>query len=636
MRLGGRGRFGMDKDVFMRSKQHRRLCAAVLIAVLVLTACTPKGQPVSAPTPTDTPVASPTPAGTPPSVPALESTPTERPAPGTTATPAGTPGTPPATSGPTPSPTPSGTPVASTTGGGFNIPPEVAGHDQEWPLANHDYANTRAAVGSSINAANVSQLKVAWTVSLEGTAEWGGGTGNPVVADGVVYFQSMGANVYAVDMQSGRKLWETQYENQIFGPSGPGIGYGKVYVVSRIDRYSALDIKTGKEVWQHSTGTQSATGAFQPSVFDHKVYITTQAASSGHGEQPFHSYQGGSTGEAILLDPDSGQQVWQWQAVEDGFWGNPKVNSGGGLWFPPAIDIEHGVSYWGTGNPSPVPGLKGWPNGSSRPGPNLYTNSLVALDHRTGKLVWYNQVKPHDLFNLDFQISPMLARVKINGNDQDIVIGSGKLGIVYAFDRNTGKTLWSTPVGLHQNDTLQELPVDQSTTWVAPGAWGGVETPMAYADGTAYVLTANLPSPYNATAYDADSPEQALNRSEGGTLYKNGTAELLALDAATGKVLWDHKFDRPAFAGVTIVNDILLTASLDGQVYALARKDGRVVWQWQAPGGTNAWPAVVGDMVIWPFGLGDSPQVIALSLKGNSSVPTPEKLKTPVKTPQGR
>jgi outer membrane protein assembly factor BamB len=526
------------------------------------------------------------------------------------------------------------TPVSSAAT--FDIPPEVAGHENEWPLANHDYANTRAAVGSSINASNVANLKVAWTSPLKGTAEWGGGTGNPVVSDGVVYFQDLAANTYAIDLQSGKQLWEKQFNNAIFGPSGPGIGYGKVYVISRIDRYSALDIKTGDELWQYSTGTQHPSGAFQPLVFDHQVYITTQAASSGKGEIRFHSYQGGSSGVVFLLDPNTGQSSWHWQVVEDGFWGHPEINSGGGLWFPPAIDTQRGISYWGTGNPSPVPGIKGYPNGSSRPGPNLYTNSLVALDHSSGKLVWYNQVKPHDLFNLDFQISPILATVNISGSDQQIVIGSGKLGTIYAFDQETGKTLWSTPIGLHQNDQLAALPLDQSTTWVAPGAWGGIETPMAYADGTIYALTANLPSPYNATAYDADIPEQALNRSEGGTSYYSGTAEIDALDAATGKVVWQRTFDRVAFGGVTVINDLLFTATLDGMVYALSRKDGSVVWQWQAPGGTNAWPAVVGDTIIWPFGLGDQPSMLALRVGGDGALPTPEPARTPVRTPEGK
>ncbi len=524
---------------------------------------------------------------------------------------------------------------AAGSGTAFDIPPEVAGHAAEWPLANHDYANTRAAEGSTITAANVASLGLAWTSPLKGTSEWGGGTGNPIVSDGIVYFQDMGANTYAVDLKTGQLLWETQYKNQIFGPSGPGIGYGRVFIVSRIDRYSALDIQTGREVWQHVTGTQNPTGAFQPYVFDRQVYVTMQAASSGRGEITFDSYKGGSSGVAFLLDPETGQPGWRWQAVEEGFWGRPDVNSGGGLWFPPAIDTERGVTYWGTGNPSPVPGLKGLPNGASRPGPNLYTNSLVALDHRTGELLWYNQVKPHDLFNLDFQVSPMLATVNIGGSEQPIVIGSGKLGAVYGFDRDTGETLWSTPIGLHQNDELSELPVDGSTTWVAPGAWGGVETPMAYADGVVYALTANLPSPYNATAYDAETPEQALNRSEGGTLLENGTAELVALNAATGAIVWTHEFDRVAFGGVTVVNDLVFTATYDGMLYALSRQNGSVVWQWQAPGGTNASPAVVGDTILWPIGLGDSPAVIALSLTSDKPTPTPERQRTPVRTPQG-
>ena len=112
-------------------------------------------------------------------------------------------------------------------------------------------------------------------------------------------------------------------------------------------------------------------------------------------------------------------------------------------------------------------------------------------------------------------------------------------------------------------------------------------------------------------------------------------AQIDAIDAATGEILWTYTFDRIAFSGVTVVNDLLFTATLDGMVYALSRNDGKVVWQWQAPGGTNAWPAVAGDTIVWPFGLGDSPSVIALKLGGTGSIPTPEQQRTPVLTPEG-
>jgi len=517
----------------------------------------------------------------------------------------------------------------------FDVPPEIAGHEQEWPLGNHDYANTRAAVGATINAANVNTLGLAWTAELKGGAEWGGAAGNPLIVDGVVYFEDLNANISAVDFKTGKLVWKKSYSNKIFGPSGPGIGYGKLFVLTRLDRYAALDLKSGDELWTYDTGIEVTAGAFQPSVFDHQVYLATQAASSGKGRIIWHSYKGGSSGVVLATDPETGKVRWQWQVVEDGFWGNPEINSGGGLWYPAAIDTQRGVTYWGTGNPSPIPGLKGYPNGSSRPGPNLYTNSLVALDHRSGKMRWYNQVKPHDLFNLDFQISPILATVKIGSQDTDIVIGAGKNGVVYGFDRGTGQTLWKTPVGDHKNDELSALPLTDETIWVAPGAWGGVETPMAYADGVLYVPTVNLPSPYNATAYDAETPEQALNRSEGGTILKDGNFEVDALDGATGRVLWQQKFDRVGFGGVTVVNDLIFTASLDGVIYALSRTDGHVVWQWQAPGGTNAWPAVAGDTIIWPIGIGPHPMVVALRLQTHHPTPTPEQQRTPVKTPEG-
>jgi outer membrane protein assembly factor BamB len=158
---------------------------------------------------------------------------------------------------------------------------------------------------------------------------------------------------------------------------------------------------------------------------------------------------------------------------------------------------------------------------------------------------------------------------------------------------------------------------------------------MAYADGIIYTVVVNLASPYTWTAFDSETPEQALNRSEGGTLLETGTAEVNALDAATGEILWRVDFDRVSFSGMTVVNDLLFTATLDGMIYALSRDNGSVLWQYQAPGGTNALPAVAGDTIVWPIGIGSDPKIIALRPGGNALVPTPPQQRTPVHTPEG-
>src|SRR5436305_15250261 len=131
--------------------------------------------------------------------------------------------------------TPEATPEATAEASPFSIPPEIAGHEQEWPLGNHDYANTRVAVNSSINAANVNTLGAAWTFSIPAGGSYGAAAGNPVISGGRVYVQDLTANTYALDLATGNQLWKAEYNNGILGPGGPGIGYGKVFVVSRVD-----------------------------------------------------------------------------------------------------------------------------------------------------------------------------------------------------------------------------------------------------------------------------------------------------------------------------------------------------------------------------------------------------------------
>lgn len=493
------------------------------------------------------------------------------------------------------------------------IPPEIANNDSDWPLANRDYRNTRAVFNSRINSATVNNLEVAWAFPIPGRSNFGAAASAPVIAAGVVYFQDLESNVFALDLLTGAVIWEQRYNNGVIGPNGPGIGYGKVFVTSGVESFAALDMRTGTEVWSVSTN-ERPTGAIQPYVYGGLVYFTTQAGVAGEGEErSYRGYAGGTSGHILALNPETGETVWDFQTIEEGFWGNPEVNSGAGVWYPPAIDTSTGLTFWGTGNPAPFPGTFQFPNASSIEEPALYANTMLALQHDTGELVWYNYVNPNDLFDLDFQISPVLASVQFGGQQREIVIGTGKLGRVIAFDRETGEIIWETLVGIHQNDDLSEIPPGESVI-VYPGILGGVETPIAYADNTVYVPVMNLPTEHAADGWGAADGVEALAAANARTAAGQGTSEVVALNATNGQILWSHEFGSDMYGGVTIVNDLLFVATYDGMIYALNRATGETVWSYQAPGGINAWPAVANDTIVWPVGAGGQPSLVALRL----------------------
>ncbi len=507
------------------------------------------------------------------------------------------------------------------------VPPDIEQSSSEWPLANRDYANTRAALDAEISSENVDSLDVAWAVEITGVGPFGGAASNPIIVNGVVYLQDLASNIYAVDFESGELLWFADYSNAVIGPNGPGAGYGRIYAATGVDTFAALHMETGQEIWS-ITFEDRATGANQPYAFGNTVLFGTQAGIGGEGEMQYEGYQGGLSGFILAFDPDTGEELWDFQVVEEGFWGNPEINSGGGLWYPPGIDIETGATFWGTGNPAPFPGTVDFPNGSSRPGDNLYTNTMLAFDYQSGEMLWYNQVLPHDIFDLDFQISPVLLTAEIDGQERDIVIGTGKLGKVYAFDRESGEILWETPVGHHENDDLDEIPLGEVVV-VYPGQLGGVETPISSADGILYLQVGNWGTPYTATGWGAETGPESVPRSEGRMDLNHGTGEIVAIDANTGEIVWitDVKL---GFGGTTVVNDLVFTSSLDGSIYALSREDGSIIWEYVAPGGINAWPAVAGDTIIFPIGIGGNPVLLALRLAGEGEVPTPEQQRTPV------
>jgi outer membrane protein assembly factor BamB len=489
--------------------------------------------------------------------------------------------------------------TALANNNGDSIPPEVADHAEDWPLPNKDYENTRATVDSAITSKNILDLGVAWSFSIPGIGAYGAASSNPIIVGDVVYFQDLRCNVFALDLETGDVRWSKFYNvTDVVGPNGPAVGWGKVFVAKDLYNVTALNAETGEVVWSTLISNVSTTGIdIQPSVYDGLVYVSTVP---GTGDV---FYAPGGIGVISALDAETGDVVWNFSTVDSpDLWGNKEVNSGGGSWYPPSIDLETGIMFWGIANPAPFPGTEEWPSGTSRPGPNLYTDSMMALDHATGEMIWFRQVLAHDLFDHDFQISPILAELDVKGVHQKVVFGAGKMGKVYAFNRSSGEVLWSTVVGEY-DETAQLDSLPNGTTRIFPGVLGGVETPMAYHDGILYVPVVNMFSDWTPTALDSSTID-----------FSNGTGELVAIDAATGKILWIKLFETMNLGGATVINDLVFTAEYDGTIHAFKADSGEEVFELKAPAGINGWPAVAKDSIIWPAGAGEEPSLFALRL----------------------
>jgi alcohol dehydrogenase (cytochrome c) len=520
---------------------------------------------------------------------------------------------PPATS---PTITTTVTPTSTSTPQNNPIPPEVSQYAKDWPLSNKDYSNTRATVDSAINSSNVNTLGVAWIFNVpSGQSTFGSISTSPIIMGDDVYIQDLGNNTMALDLITGQQKWQTVYNLSNTGPNGASVAYGKVFVSAGPYDIVALDSVTGQELWKTTLvdiakdPSQGVNGIdIQTTAYDGLVYVSTVPGNTGV------FYAGGGMGVLYALDQNTGEVVWSFNTIKDtNLWGHPEINSGGGAWYSPAIDVNSGMTYWGIANVAPFPGQrqgpgidKDYPNGSSRPGANLYTQSLLALDHKSGDLKWYNQVWPHDISDYDLQIPPILASANYAEKQQDIVLAAGKMGVVYAMNRDTGALIWETEVGEHNgNDKLASYPTD-STITILPGILGGVETPMAYADGVVYVQANNLAVDYT------NGLDLRLHP------FTENTSDLVAIDVNTGHVLWDIKLPGGGYGGATVVNDLVFTGTFDGMLYAFNRTTGAQLWSYKAPAAVNAWPSFARDMVVWPIAGTGTPSIIGFKLGSTS------------------
>jgi outer membrane protein assembly factor BamB len=492
-----------------------------------------------------------------------------------------------------------------------------------WTLPGGNLANTRD-VASPITSSNVSTLGVAWCVPVESTGVTraaglaDGYVTTPVVVNSVVYTQDQESNVMAIKLATGKVLWTHNYNSLNGGPDGVNVVGGTVYAATD-SAAVALSAATGRQLWSRTLTGNDHEGIDMAPGYNHgTVYVSTVPVNPNKGE-----YLGGAKATLWALNAATGAPEWSWDEVQN-LWGNPGINSGGGLWDPPSFDAQGNI-YIGIANPGPI-GQSGWPRGypwgTSRPGPNLYTDSVVKLSP-AGKLLWYYQLTPHDLFDWDLQNSPVLT----TAHGQPVVIDGGKAGILIELNARTGKLIWKLPVGVHRGPGNAGLLTQNATPAspvplparfdLEPGVFGGVESQLATNGSTTFAAVNNLAVPLtaNGVAESSKAFQAAIPKA---------TGEMIAVNQDTGKIEWDTKLPSSPYGASAVTNNVVFTTTYSGHLYAFNATTGTVLLNTPLSAGSNAPVTIDGDYVITGAAvpLSGKALIIAYKLGAKGKLPT--------------
>lgn len=455
---------------------------------------------------------------------------------------------------------------------------DAARSKESWLHPNHDYAGARFVEANQITSANAATLR---PVCLYQSKERVPAQTSPLVYEGVLYFTTTHYTV-AIDATDCRLRWEylwTARAKEVFPPNrGAAIKDGKLVRGTPDGYLIALSLQTGALLWsqQIADSKQGYFFSMPPLIYQDLVVIGT-AGSEWAAK--------GWVGAFRLSD---GTAVWKFKTIPDPgepgseTWGkDPEIaaHGGGSVWTPFAFDQEKGWIYVPVGNPAPDF------YDEARPGANLYTSSLVALDVRTGKMQWYFQTVPHDVHDWDLpQVSPVFA-TSVSGKKRNVVAASGKDGLLRLIDRDTHELLYTVPFITREN---VDVPLGDAVR-VCPGPLGGAEW-----NGPAYDPATNtLFEPANdwcaIIQKDSKPPHFDAEFYMGGLPHLDpwdkARGRLTAFDASTGKERWRYDASKPMLAGVTATSSgLLFTGETAGDVIALDAGSGKVLYRFHAGG----------------------------------------------------
>jgi PQQ-dependent dehydrogenase (methanol/ethanol family) len=452
-------------------------------------------------------------------------------------------------------------------------PAAGAAVDRGWPGYNNDLYGQRFSALKEINKANVANLKQVCSIKLQ---DGGSFHASPIVVDGAMYVTTARDTV-ALDPVTCAQKWRHSFvsaDEDVF-PNNRGVAYdnGRLFRGTATGVFFALDAATGKVLWTTQVGN-GGIGEFisaAPVAWGGLVFV------------PVAGSDWGVRGRVVALDAATGREAWRFNTIPTGdetgadTWQNKlsTLTGGGGMWTTLTLDPSTGELLAPVGNPAPDL------DASYRPGDNLFTDSIISLNARDGKLRWYHQHKKNDSIDHDVSAAPVVFR---DPNLRDILAFAGKDGRLVALDRNSHEVLYSTPVTTIENINAV---ADEKGQHVCPGLLGGVE--------------------WNGPAYDPKSNTLFTGAVDWCTTFKKGKPKyvqgelffggdpvmdekvnggwITAVNASTGETRWKYKTDFPVVSGVTpTAGGVVFAGDTSGRFFGLDSDSGKPLYTLETKG----------------------------------------------------
>ncbi|MGE0822597.1 MAG: PQQ-binding-like beta-propeller repeat protein [Candidatus Binatia bacterium] len=507
--------------------------------------------------------------------------------------------------------------------------------DTNWPSYNGTVNGQRYSPLDQINTQNVAALTEVCRLKVDDAGTFQAGL---IQIDGVLYLTNA-HDTLAVDATNCTVRWRNVYkpEQAEVYQINRGVAYanGKLFRGTPDARLLAIDAATGKTLWQQQVGDPEQGEFFSAVPVVWQGLLITGAAGSDWGVR----------GRVMAYDQETGHEVWRFYTIPRGketgaeTWEVPESSryGGGGSWTTYTLDMASGEVFVPVGNPAPdfVP--------SHRPGANLFTDSMVVLDARTGALKWWHQMTPNDGLDLDLAAAPMLYW---NSKGRPMVVAGSKDGYLYGVDRETKERAFKVPV------TTIQMPDRAPTTkgvHGCPGPLGGVEwNGPAYDQLTKQIIVGSVDWCAVFTSDEVEFTPGQFLMAGGYTLDDTKSGWVRAVDPDSGALRWEHHADAPVVAGVTpTAGGVTFTGDMGGNFLVFESATGRVLLKTAtggalaggvityARGGTQYVAVTSGNVSSrLSFGEGGKPSVIIYALPENakSVAPAPQAAASTVPT----